>query len=150
MFCRKYVLPKNKLDIVLNENGVCNICVDFQSQDNQNEDGVLLESELIKILNKYKDFPGSIKETLDMAHKRFKSQAISPHWFCQYDPGKIREILERELKWEAPKVGYHIEISKLIRPGEVSREEALNILEIDFEERLANSVLDKIGCSLDS
>jgi len=324
--CKKCVLPESGLDIVLNEDGICNICVDFQNQNTQNQDSALLESELIKILNKYKaksqydclvmcsggkdstlslyymkrrykmnplaftfdhgfeneealknirnavnilnidwiyyksetmkdifaqiiksrtkapichvcaiwylglthdlaaryniplivagwtkgqslrgketgveyksmskstedfvknylrknpkyeDFPISIKEVLDKARKRFKSCAISPHWFCQYDHEKMKEILERELKWEAPKLSYprgstnclmnfanvylsmknygythyHIEMSKLVRLGEMSREEALNILEIGFDEQFVNSILNKIDCSLDN
>ena len=45
---------------------------------------------------------------------------------------------------------YHVEMSKLIREGLLTREEALNLLEVNFDHNLVNSVLSKIGCRLES
>jgi hypothetical protein len=124
----------------------------------------------------YKRFPISIKDALRQAHRRFKTRFISPHWYLRWDPENIKEILQKELRWCAPVLSYpanstncmmnfvsvylsmkhygythyHIEMSKLIRLGELSREEALNMLKINFDYNLVNSVLSKIGCSLES
>jgi tRNA(Ile)-lysidine synthase TilS/MesJ len=327
MLCKKCVLPENKPDIELNSDGICNICVDFQKRDVNKRSNVLLESEMIKILNrykgknkskydclvmcsggkdstaslyymkrrykmsplaftfdhgfeeqlaidnirnaveilnidwvyykadsikdifvkmikertvapichicaiwylgltydtatryniplvvagwtkgqslegtesgieyksmseatsnfivdylhkdkKYKDFPRSIKEAVKMGQRKFKIQIISPHWFLQYQPDEIREILQNELKWKSLKLSYpqdstnclmnfvgaylslknfgythyHIETSKLIRLGELSREEALKNLEFNFDTNFLNSILEKIGCKLE-
>lgn len=123
---------------------------------------------------RYRDFPKSIKEALEKSRKNFKSEAVSPHWFLHYDPDKMQEILQAELKWKVPCLSYpkdstncimnfasvylcmknfgythyHIEMSKLIRLGELSREEALKLLEINFDEKFINTIVGKIGCSL--
>ena len=123
----------------------------------------------------YKGFPISIKDALRQAHRRFKAQFISPHWYLRYNPDQIKEILQKELKWHVPALSYpvdstnclmnfvsvylsmkhygythyHIEMSKLIRVGELSRQEAMGLLEINFEREMVNSVLNKIGCQLD-
>jgi hypothetical protein len=125
--------------------------------------------------SRYKDFPRSIREVLEKSCRKFKSYLISPHWFLQYDSDKIKEILQTELKWKAPKLSYpadstnclmnfanvylsmknygythyHIEMSKLIRLGELSRQEALRRLEINFDDEFVNGILSKIGCQLD-
>jgi hypothetical protein len=123
----------------------------------------------------YKDFPLSMKEAVKTAGRGSRIVAVSPHWFLQYDPYKAMEILEKELKWSAPALSYplhstnclmnfpsvyltmrnfgythyHIEMSKLIRKGELSREEALKLLEINFGKDLVNSVLKNIDCVLE-
>jgi len=122
----------------------------------------------------YKDFPLSMQEAVKNAAGRSGIIAVSPHWFMQYDPYKAMEVLQKELKWAAPALSYplnstncmmnfpsvyltmnnfgythyHIEMSKLIRKGELSREEALKLLKIDFGKDLVNSVLKNIGCAL--
>jgi len=131
--------------------------------------------DCLHIYPDYKEFPVSIKETLRQADRKFKIQLISPHWYLKYDYDQIREILQKELKWRAPALSYpvnstnclmnfasvylsmkhygythyHIEMSKLIRVGELSREEALSLLEINFDRDLVNSILSQIGCKLD-
>jgi tRNA(Ile)-lysidine synthase TilS/MesJ len=123
----------------------------------------------------YKDFPLSMKEAVKAAARGSRITAVSPHWFLRYDPYKAVEILEKELKWAAPSLSYplnstncmmnfasvyltmknfgythyHIEMSKLIRKGELSRDEALKLLEINFGKDLVNSVLKDIGCALE-
>jgi tRNA(Ile)-lysidine synthase TilS/MesJ len=121
----------------------------------------------------YKDFPLSMKEAVKGADKKSRITAVSPHWFLQYDPYKAMEILQKELKWIAPSMSYplnstncmmnfasvyltmkhfgythyHIEMSKLIRKGELAREDALRLLEINFDKGFVNSILKKLDCS---
>jgi tRNA(Ile)-lysidine synthase TilS/MesJ len=123
---------------------------------------------------KYKWFPKSIKEAIKIRQRRFKTRDISPHWFVQWDEDKIMELLHKELKWNAPQLSYpknstnclmnfisvylsmkhygythyHIEMSKQIRLGELSREEAINKLKINFNETLLDNILTRIGCKL--
>jgi hypothetical protein len=40
-------------------------------------------------------------------------------------------------------------MSKLIRLGKLSREEALGMLKINFDDKLVDTVLKKIGCNLE-
>lgn len=124
----------------------------------------------------YRGFPVSIKEAIRQAQRRFRFKIISPHWYLDWDFNNMKEILQKELKWRAPKLSYpanstncmmnfvsvylsmkhygythyHVETSKLIRVGELSREEAAETLEINFDLNLVNSVLEKIGCRLES
>jgi hypothetical protein len=123
----------------------------------------------------YRDFPLSIKEVLRRAQRKYKITAVSPHWFLSYEPEKIMGILQAELQWKAPSLSYpknstnclmnfpgvylsmqqygythyHIEMSKLIRKNELTREEALRLLEIQFDKNYVNSILATIGCSLE-
>jgi len=124
---------------------------------------------------KYKRFPRSMEEATKVAQKRFKSRAISPHWYLRWDADRIIQVLQKELKWKAPRLSYpanstnclmnfvnvylsirnygythyHIEMSKLIRLGELSREEALNKLTINFDDEMIETILGKIGCKLE-
>ncbi len=125
----------------------------------------------------YKEFPRSTEEAIGIARKKlkFKSILISPHWYLPDDKDKMIEILQKELKWKAPRLSYprgstnclmnfvnvylsmkhygytnyHIEMSKLIRLGEISREEALEMLKINFDDKLVDTILKKIGCNLE-
>lgn len=125
----------------------------------------------------YKEFPRSTEEAIRIARKKlkFKSILISPHWYLPDDKDKMIEILQKELKWKAPRLSYprgstnclmnfvsvylsmkhygythyHIEMSKLIRLGKLSREEALEMLKINFDDKLVDTVLKKIGCNLE-
>ena len=123
----------------------------------------------------YKGFPKSMKEVMKITRKRFKTKVISPHWYLNWDTDRIIEVLQRELKWKVVSLSYpagstnclmnfvnvhlsmenygythyHIETSKLVRLGKLSREEALNMLEINFDKNLVDSILEKIGCALE-
>ncbi len=123
---------------------------------------------------KYKDFPKSMEEVLARARKRHKCAVLSPHWFLPYDSEAYLELIQKELKWKFPSLSYpanttncylnflsvynsikyfgythyHVEMSKLIREGLLTREEALKMLEINFDESLLASVLQKIDCKL--
>ena len=124
---------------------------------------------------KYKDFPKSMKEVLTRSKKRHKCIVLSPHWFLQKDPEEYVETIKKELKWKFPKLSYpakstncylnfisvynsmkyygythyHVEMSKLIREGLLTREEALKDLEINFDKELLNSIAKKLDYTLD-
>ncbi len=119
---------------------------------------------------KYKDFPESMEEVLARAKMRQKCVVLSPHWFLPFDSEVYVEIIKKELKWRFPKLSYpanstncylnfisvynsmrdygythyHVEMSKLIREGLLSREEALKNLEVNFSKELLNSIAVKL------
>ncbi|MDP4266414.1 MAG: 7-cyano-7-deazaguanine synthase [Bacteroidota bacterium] len=128
-----------------------------------------LNNEL-KDMPKYKDFPKSMEEVLKRANKRFKSIVISPHWFLPFGPEVYIDIIKKELNWKVPKVSYpngstnctlnfisvynsmrdygythyHVEMSKLIREGVISREEALNDLKANYDKEMLNDIAKKL------
>jgi hypothetical protein len=146
---------------------------EYKSMSNATEDFV---KNYLHRYSQYRGFPVSIKDALRQGRKKFKTRLVSPHWYLKWDPDNIKEILEKELKWRAPALSYphnstnclmnftsvylsmkyygythyHIEMSKQIRVGELSRQEALNMLEINFDSVFVNSILGKIGCKLES
>lgn len=123
---------------------------------------------------RYRGFPRSVKEAIKIAQKKFRVKAISPHWYLQWDEDKMIQVLQGELKWKTPGLSYpigstnclmnfvsvylsmkyygythyHIEMSKRVRLRELSREEALEKLAINFDEQLIEVILKKIGCTL--
>jgi hypothetical protein len=100
---------------------------------------------------KYKDFPKSMEEVLERSNKRHRAIVLSPHWFLPFDTGHNLRLIKKELGWKAtttsyPKgttncllnfisvhnsmrhygyTHYHVEMSKLIRENQLTREEAL-------------------------
>jgi len=128
----------------------------------------------LRKIPEYKDFPASIGEALKRSRGRIKAEIISPHWFLEYDPAGSKAILEKELNWKAQKLSYpkgstnclmnfvnvylsmknygyshyHIEMSKLIRLGELSRQEALRMLEIDFDRGFVGDIIKGLNCGL--
>lgn len=129
-----------------------------------------LEEEL-KDMPKYKDFPLSMEEVLKRANKKHKSIVVSPHWFLPFGQEIYVETIKKELGWKAPKLSYpegstncylnfisvynsikhfgythyHVEASKLIREGILTREEALSNLKINFDKNLLNIVAEKLN-----
>jgi tRNA(Ile)-lysidine synthase TilS/MesJ len=132
---------------------------------------------IVKYLHKnpkYANFPLSMAEAEKTARKKFKTTMISPHWFLSLEPEKIISILKNELKWKAPKMSYpmgstnclmnfvsvflsmrhygythyHIEANRSINLGEISRQEALEMLEINFNKEFVNTILKKLDCQL--
>ncbi len=115
---------------------------------------------------KYGDFPRSMEEVLRRAKKRFKSIVLSPHWFLPIEVDDYVDTIMRELEWDYPKLSYpakstncalnfisvynsmryygythyHVEMSKQIRAGLMTRDEALELLRIDFDETLLNEI----------
>jgi len=142
--------------------------LEYRAMSRATEDFV--KNHLRKI-PQYKDFSASIGEALKRARRKIKAEIISPHWFLRYDPAEAERILERELNWQAPKSSYprgstnclmnfvsvylsmknygyshyHIEMSKLIRMGELSRQEALKMLEIDFNEDFIRGITGRLN-----
>ncbi len=118
----------------------------------------------------YRDFPRSMEEVLLRARKRFKSVVLSPHWFLPTEPDEYVRMLKEKLDWEYPRrsypgkstncllnfvavhnsmrfygyTHYHVEMSKLIRQNLMTRDEALELLEIDFDVPFLNSIVEKL------
>ena len=125
--------------------------------------------------SKYRDFPDSMEEVLTRSKKKHKCIVLSPHWFLPFDSEIYVETIKKELGWEFPKLSYpdkstncylnfisvynsikyygythyHVEMSKLIREGLLTREEALKSLEINFDKKLLNSIAAKLDFSFD-
>ena len=124
---------------------------------------------------KYKDFPASMEEVLARAQKRHKALVLSPHWFLPYDSQTYVETIERELGWKYPALSYpakstncylnfisaynsmknygythyHVEMSKLIRDGALTRAEALELLKMDFGKDFLNKIAAPLGCKIE-
>ena len=122
--------------------------------------------EHVKNDPKYKDFPETMEEVLMRAKKRQRCVVLSPHWFLPFDTEVYIELIKKELKWKFPRLSYpahttncylnfisvhnsmkhfgythyHVEMSKLIREGLLTREEAVKNLEIDFDKELLNKI----------
>ncbi len=116
---------------------------------------------------KYGDFPRNMEQVLKRARKRFKTQVLSPHWFLPHDTETYIDLIERELDWKAPEFSYprgstncalnfvsvqrsmdhfgythyHVECSKLIRQGLLTRAEALRQLEPNYSKADLNRIL---------
>jgi len=125
--------------------------------------------------SKYKDFPKSMDEVIKSSNKKHKSIVISPHWFLPFDEKDYVKTIKDELGWKAPKDSYpkgstncylnyisvynsikyfgfshyHIEMSKLIREGSLTRKEALEKLKIDFNIKQLNSIAQKLNFKID-
>ncbi len=122
---------------------------------------------------KYGDFPASVGEVMKRAGRQKPAcTVISPHWFLPFDREHYSGMIERELGWKPAASSYpagstncrlnflsvllsmkhygyshyHAEMSRMIRMGVLTREEALRRLEIDFKEEDILPVLDKLGC----
>jgi len=124
---------------------------------------------------KYGDFPTTMEEVLKRAKKKHKCTVLSPHWFLDTDPEEYVELIKKELNWKPPRLSYpakstncslnflsvhlslkyygythyHVEMSKLVRQGLMTREEALNCLKTGFDKALLNRIAEKLGCEID-
>lgn len=120
---------------------------------------------------KYKDFPLSMEEALARARKKHKARVLSPHWFIRDDAEEYVKLIQKELKWEYPLQSYpkkstncylnflsvdnsikyfgythyHVEMSKLIRAGQLSRREALDALNLDYSEEIIRDIHRMLG-----
>lgn len=124
----------------------------------------------------YKNFPRTMEELLARNKKRkHKAMVLSPHWFLPYGPEEYVKIIKDEVGWEYTKESYptkttncnmnfvsaynamkffgythyHVEMSKLIREGVITREQALEDLKMQFTDELLNKVLKNIDCTVD-
>ena len=129
----------------------------------------------VKTTPKYKDFPMNMEEVMTIAKKKYKSKAIvlSPHWFVPGGPEEYVPVIKEKLGWDYPQRSYpkkstncdlnflasalavknygyshyHIEMSNMIRLGVITRDEALDMLKLDFESGILDEVLQKLGVS---
>lgn len=125
----------------------------------------------IKKNSKYKDFPVSLEEVLLRAKRRQKCVVLSPHWFLPFNSEIYVELIKKELGWKLPGLSYpanttncslnfisvhnslqyfgythyHVEMSKLIREGLLTRGEALDSLKINFDKELLNKIAKKLN-----
>ena len=162
--CKKCVLCHSPPDIWLDEGGICNICNEFEKTKNDTDCQMdFLESDLIKQLTRFKK------------KKKYKITVISPHWFLRKTTDQYVEEITRDLDWKYPRhsypakstncylnflsvhlsmknygyTHYHVEMSKMIRMGMMTRGEALELLEINFDDQMLEMVLGRMGCSLE-
>jgi len=120
---------------------------------------------------KYGNFPTSMEEVLKRANKRHKAVVLSPHWFLPYDTATYVAMIQRELGWKYPSASYpgkstncylnfvaahnslenfgythyHVEMSKQIRQGLMTRDEALKLLEPNWDVDLLNRIVKPLG-----
>jgi hypothetical protein len=120
---------------------------------------------------RYKDLPVSMEEVLVRAKKRHRALVLSPHWFLPQTAEEYIDVIRREVGWRPPAFSYpkgstncalnfvsvwnsmkhygythyHVEMSKLIREGLVTREEALEALRIDFGPELLDRIAKPLG-----
>lgn len=120
---------------------------------------------------RYKDFPASMEELLKKAQAKHKAMVLSPHWFLPFDQETYVATIKKELGWEYPRLSYpgrstncalnfvsvansmkyygythyHVEMSKMIRQGVLSREEALADLESHISKEELNAIAGRLG-----
>jgi hypothetical protein len=125
----------------------------------------------LRSMPRYRNFPTSMEDVVTKAKKRHKSLVLSPHWFLPFDTETYVATIARELKWKMPRLSYprnstncymnfvavhnsmkyfgfthyHIEMSKMIREGLLTREQALQNLEIFFDKNLLNSITRRLN-----
>lgn len=132
--------------------------------------------QAVRLVPRYQDFPQNMEGVLVAARKRYGSKAtvLSPHWFLAVEPDEYVKILQDRLGWRFPRESYpknttncrlnflstvltvrnygfshyHIEASKMIRLGLLTREEALERLAFDFDPVILEEVLADLGCTL--
>jgi hypothetical protein len=133
-----------------------------------------METQL-RTMPQYKDFPNSMEDVVTAAKKKHKCLVLSPHWFLPFDQETYIKTIERELQWKVPRLSYprnttncymnfiavhnsmkyfgyshyHIEASKMIREGLITREQALKDLEIFFDRELLNTIAAKLDYSFE-
>ena len=119
----------------------------------------------------YKNFPRTMEQMLKRAKKHHKATVLSPHWFLPYGPEDYVRIIKEKLDWEYTEVSYprkstncllnfisahnsmrdygythyHVEASKMVREGMMSRDEALENLDMEFNDELLSGILGRLG-----
>jgi hypothetical protein len=122
---------------------------------------------------RYADFPASMEEAVRKGQRRFRVEVQSPHWYLPEATEDHVEIIRRELGWQQPEhsypagstncvlnflssaraIGhfgythYHVEMSKLVRRGLITREEALEKLRPAFDEGTLREIAKRCGCA---
>ncbi len=131
--------------------------------------------EVRRAIPKYRTFPMKMAEV----QRRYrKIRTLSPLWFLPDEPESYRRLIMKELGWKPAAVSYpagstnctlnfvgaylsmkhygythyHIEMSHLIRRGEMTRKEALDALALDLDDPAIRSALDqtlhRLGCDM--
>ena len=54
VICKRCVMPESPPHIWFDENGICNLCLDFDKEKEEEQKHKLLETDFIRILNKYR------------------------------------------------------------------------------------------------
>lgn len=124
---------------------------------------------------RYKDFPPSMEEAVARAQKRHKSLVLSPHWFLPIEADEYVETIKKELGWDYPALSYpakstncllnfisvhnsikhygythyHVELSKMIRDGIITRDEALELLKPNYDTALLNKIAEPLDYKFD-
>jgi hypothetical protein len=124
---------------------------------------------------KYKNFPRTMEEMLKKARKEHKAMVYSPHWFLPYGPDDYVRIIQEAIGWEYTEQSfprkstncslnfisvhnsmrdygythYHVEMSKLVREGTMSRDEALRNLNMDFDDTMLNNILGVLDLNVE-
>lgn len=119
----------------------------------------------------YAEFPSSMEGMLAAAKKSHKAMVISPHWFLPQDQETYIALIQKELGWVQPKMSYpagstncalnflsvyyslknygythyHVEFSKMIRQGLMTRDEALQRLEFTWDQDFLNQWAAKLN-----
>lgn len=119
----------------------------------------------LRKIREFKNFPTSMQEVISKAGFFSRPQVISPHWFLPYSADEYVKTIIDELDWKYPVMSYpgqstncllnflsvyysmknygythyHVEMSKLIRSGALTRDEAIKDLNLNFTpENLRN------------
>jgi hypothetical protein len=118
---------------------------------------------------RWHDFPRSITEALESAPRGVT--ALSPHWFLRHEPDETVRVIEKELGWKKTPLSYpknstnclinfmsvaqsmkhfgfthyHVEMSRLIRLGEITRDEAVELLAMDFDPGIIAGIRKELG-----
>jgi 3'-phosphoadenosine 5'-phosphosulfate sulfotransferase (PAPS reductase)/FAD synthetase len=122
--------------------------------------------KILRSYSEYKNFPSDMGE-VNKRYNKNNAIVISPHWFMNLNDKEYTNIIKKELNWSETKnnyplkstncllnylsvynsmkyygyTHYHIEKSKLIRDGLISRKEAIKNLEIYFDKKFINKIL---------
>ena len=122
----------------------------------------------------YTGFPRTMGDLVARSKKKTKISVISPHWFLNKSTEQYVEEIQRELGWRYPSLSYpkkstncllnflsvhlsmkyygythyHVEMSKMIRMGLMTRDDALEMLKTDFEDDVLEGVLGRMGCGM--
>jgi len=144
---------------------------EFRSMSGETENFV---NSRLRIDPRWHDFPRSIKEALESVPGSVT--ALSPHWFLRHEPDETVRIIEKELGWKKTPLSYpknstnclinfmsvaqsmkhfgfthyHVELSRLIRLGEITREEALRLLAMDFDPGILAGIRKELGLGSDN
>lgn len=119
----------------------------------------------------YTGFPGSVSQVVERGTRSVKGGVISPLWFIPVEEEEYVALIREELGWKPATrsypagstncrlnflssyysvkhfgmTHYHIESSKLIRDGRMSREKALEKLEMNFDRSLLEEIAGELG-----